>query len=181
MTRLGKHLQHARWRYATVHAAEADFVREQRESLHSMSLSIMASKRGAASLTSSHSFIPMISLLILPFCLPTGHLFSLTPFLFSTLLTSNAFPLCFSGGHSRKVICFKDRQTEPTDCCKLWHEPWLHSSAKVFYHIILLLKHSAFHTPGTANYNKYIHIHKDKADCSGTLMICCQDKHLVVL
>lgn len=78
---------------------------------------------------------------------------SLTLFIFtpSTSLSSNLqCVLCvWPEGTGRRVICLVDRWTAPTDCYKLWHQPWLQSWEEEHF-ITLCSCQTYFHTWVTA-------------------------------
>lgn len=116
---------------ATVPLANV-FVWVQRESPHSMSLQIMAFLRGellhfSPASPPSPPSPPSLFLLFLPFCSPTPpllpfaflflsphYLVSHSLHLHTTLLSSNVFPVCLTGGHRQKGN-LSQGQTDSTD------------------------------------------------------------------
>lgn len=158
------------------------FVWVQRESPHSMSLQIMAFLRGELLHFSPPSLL--FFLLFLPFCSPTPPLlprpFPPSFFPLTTLsLTLSIFPppcyplmyfLCvWPEGTGRRVICLKDRRTALTQCCKLWHQPWLRSWKRAFHHVMLVRLISTQQL-------SYLCINiKPKDDQT----VCCQKKYIL--
>lgn len=112
--------------------------RHLKRSVRSMSLHLMASKRRVVSLStppptppSPFLVISALSTILLPslfLCFPHPFPLCLTLFIFtvSTLLCSNVFPVCLTGGY-RQEGNLSQGQTDSatTDCYKLWRRPLL--------------------------------------------------------